>query len=231
METVVKDDFIEIEFIGKSNGEVFDTTDKEEAKKIGIEADVKPMIISVGNQMMIKGLDDELVGKEVGKEYFAHLLPEKAFGKRDPKLLKIMPIKIFHEKKIEPMPGMSFQLDYNIVRIASVSGGRVTVDFNNPLAGKEVDYEYKIIRKVTDDKEKVNALQDFFFRQRFDFELKDKSVIFKKQEIKPFIEMFKQKFKDITGLEFSVEENKKEVKKEEKKQEDKENSPKTENKK
>ena len=219
MATIQKNDFIEIEFTGKANNEIFDTTDKEEAKKIGLEADVKPMIISVGNEMMLKGFDEALEGKEIGKKYTIDLKPEKAFGKRNPQMIKTMPIKIFHEKQMNPYPGLTVQMDNYIAKILSVSGGRVIVDFNNPLAGKDITYEFTVKRKVDDDTEKVNALQDFFFRARFDFVLKDKKVIFKKPEIKPFIDVFKEKFKTITGLEFEVAEETKEDK--EKKQDKK----------
>ena len=208
---IKKNDFIEIEFTGKSNNEIFDTTDKEEAKSIGLDVEVKPMIVSVGNQMLVKGFDELLEGKETGKKYSIHLTPEKAFGKRQPGLVKILPIKVFHQQKMNPAPGMTVQLDDYIAKILSVSGGRVSVDFNNPLAGKEIDYEFTIKRKVDDDAEKINALQDFFFKMRFDYEIKQdensktKKVIFKKQEIKPFIDVFKNKFKDMTGLDFEVE--------------------------
>ncbi|MEK6859649.1 MAG: peptidylprolyl isomerase [Nanoarchaeota archaeon] len=205
MSTLQKNDFIEIEFTGKANNEIFDTTDKEEAKKLGLEADVKPLIVSIGNQMLLKGFDDSLEGKETGKKYSIKLSPEKAFGKRQPSLIKTMPIRVFHEKQMNPYPGMSVQLDDYIAKILSVSGGRVIVDFNNPMAGKEIEYDFTIKRKVDDSKEKINALQDFFLRQRFDFEIKDNKVIFKKEEIKPFVEVFKQKFKDMTGLDFEVE--------------------------
>ena len=213
-ETVQKNDFIEIEFTGKANNEIFDTTDKEEAKKIGLEADVKPMIISVGNEMLLKGFDEALEGKEIGKKYTLDLKPEKAFGKRNPKMIRTMPIRIFHEKQMNPYPGLTVQMDNYIAKILSVSGGRVSVDFNNPLAGKEITYEFTVKRKIDDDNEKINALQDFFFRARFEFEIiedeksKIKKVIFKKLEIKPFIEVFHEKFKEITGLNFEVEEAK-----------------------
>lgn len=238
MPTVNKNDFIEIEFTGKANNEIFDTTDKEEAKKLGLEADVKPLIVSVGNQMLLKGFDDSLEGKETGKKYSIKLTSDKAFGKRNPQMIKTMPIKIFHEKQMNPYPGMSVQLDNYIAKILSVSGGRVIVDFNNPLAGKDIEYDFTIKRKIDDGKEKINALQDFFLRQRFDFEIKDNKVIFKKQEIKPFIDVFKQKFKDMTGLDFEVGEAKEEKEireekkeKEEVKQENKEESAKTKQKK
>ena len=50
---VKKNDFVEVEFSGRANGELFDTTSKEEAKEINLEADVKPVIVSVGNEMML----------------------------------------------------------------------------------------------------------------------------------------------------------------------------------
>tara|TARA_Y100000310_G_scaffold328622_1_gene397053 strand:+ start:1709 stop:2368 length:660 start_codon:yes stop_codon:yes gene_type:complete len=201
---IKKNDFIEIEFTGKSNNEIFDTTNPKEAESIGLKADVKPIIASVGKEMILKGLDDELEGKEIGKKYTIHLTPEKAFGPRNPSLIKTIPMRVFREKNMNPVPGMVFQFDDKLAKIISVSGGRITTDFNNPLAGKEVDYEFKILKKVTDNKEKVNAIQDFFFRQRFEFDIKDKKVIFKEAKLKPIIEVFKEKFKDISGFDIEV---------------------------
>ncbi len=208
---IKKNDFVEIEFTGKANNEIFDTTNKKEAKKMGLQADVKPVVVSVGNQMLLKGFDDSLEGKEIDKKYSIHLLPEQAFGKRNPSLIKTMSMKIFRDKDMNPVQGMTLQLDNYIAKVLSVSGGRVIVDFNNPLAGKEIDYDFKILKKIEDNSKKVNALQDFFFKKRFDFEIKekDKKVIFNEQKIKPLIQMFSPKFKDIIGFEFVVEEKKK----------------------
>ncbi len=206
---IKKNDFIEIEFTGKTNETIFDTTSKKEAEEIGVEqANVKPIIISVGNEMVLKGFDEAFEGKEIGKKYSIHLLPKQAFGKRNPSLIKTIPMRIFREKDINPVQGMTFHLDDYIVKVLSVSGGRVTVDFNNPLAGKEIDYDFKIIRKIIDDNEKINYLQDFFFKKRFEFTLdkEKKKVIFKEETIKPLIEMLKTKFKDMTGFDFEVKE-------------------------
>ena len=205
---IKKNDFIEIEFTGKANSEIFDTTSKEEAKEMGLQADVKPMIISVGNDMILKGLDKDLEGKEINKKYSLHLTSDQAFGPRKSDLIKTIPMKVFRQQNIQPIPGATLQMDQYIVKILSVSGGRVMADFNNPLAGKELDYEYKVIKQITDNREKINALMDSFFKQRFEFEIKDKKVIFKKPEIKPLVEMMNEKFKAITGLEFEVIEDK-----------------------
>jgi FKBP-type peptidyl-prolyl cis-trans isomerase 2 len=221
---VQKNDFVEIEFTGKVNNEIFDTTHPDEAKSIGLDVNVKPVIASVGNEMLLKGLDDALEGKEIGEKYSVHITPEKAFGKRNASLIKTIPIKIFREKNMNPAPGMVFQLDQHLVRILSVSGGRVIADFNNPLAGKEIDYDFKILRKVDDDKDKINAIQDFFFRQRFKFTIneKDKKIIFKDSKIKPIIDVFKDKFKELSGFDVEVEKSEKKEKTQEKKEESEE---------
>ena len=55
MAKIKKNDFIEIEFTGLANGEIFDTTNKKDAEKMGIEPkNIKPLTISVGNQMILK---------------------------------------------------------------------------------------------------------------------------------------------------------------------------------
>jgi len=158
--------------------------------------------------MLLKGFDDELEGKEIAKKYSIHILPEKAFGKRDPSMIKTIPMRVFKEKNMNPVPGMALQLDNYIAKVLSVSGGRVIVDFNNPLAGKEIDYDFKIIKKIDNTNDKINALQDFFFKQRFEFNIdeKNKKVIFNDEKIKPLVKMFNQKFKDMIGFDFEVEE-------------------------
>ena len=206
---IQKNDFIEIEFTGKSNDQIFDTTNKEDAKQMGLDANVKPVIIAVGHKMLVEGFDDELPGKEIGKKYTIKITdPQKGFGKRNPALIKTVPLRVFREQNMNPMPGMTVQLDNNIAKILSVSGGRISVDFNNPLAGKEIDYEFTVKRKVDDKKEKVDALQDFFFRQKFEFEIKDNKVIFKEAKIKPIVEMMAPKLKEISGYDFEVSEGK-----------------------
>lgn len=221
MEKINKNDFIEIEFTGRDpNNNIFDTTNPKEAQEVGLQNPefIKPLIVSVGNQMLLKGMDEELEGKEINKEYSINLSPEKAFGKRNPSLIKTYSLSHFTKQNINPYQGMAVQLDNIIARVISVSGGRVTIDFNNPLAGKLVSYNFKITKKITDDKEKINALQDFFFRKRFQFNIdkNSKKVIFKDEM--PFLEMLKDKFKGMIGFDFEVE---KPTKKEEKEEEDK----------
>jgi len=203
MVKVKKNDFIEIEFTARvKDGEIFDTNIKKQAEKLGLDVKkLKPAVLSVGDKMIIQGLDEELEGKEIGKNYSSEFTPEKAFGKRNPQLVRMVPLRVFTEQNINPQRGMQLSLDGRLVKVISVSGGRILVDFNNPLAGKIVVYDFKINRKITDINEKINALQEFFFKRKFEFNLKNKIITFKVQKgFDKFVELFSKNFENILKM-------------------------------
>jgi len=206
IEKLKKNDFIELDFTGKDKeGKVFDTTIKEEAKKINIDIADKPLIICLGQNMILPAIDEFLIGKEIGN-YALDLKPEKAFGKRDRKLVKLMPSSLFKEQG-KLYPGMVFSFDNMLGKIMSVSGGRIMIDFNNPLADKEVIYQLNIKRKIEDLNEKAKSLIIFFFKREMPFKLEtNKLVIEAEKQFIQFIILFKEKFREILNLDLEVKE-------------------------
>lgn len=203
-------DFIEIKFTGRmKDGGVFDSNIKEELEKEKLpvsEDKIKPFVFCVGEGMFIKGVDKFLADKELGK-YQIDLKPEDAFGNRNPNLIQTIPLRIFKEYKLNPYPGVLFNFDGRIAKVITVSGGRVMVDFNIPLAGKEVIYEVEVLRKIEDINEKIKSLNDFFFRKEFKFEIKEGKLIMDvEKQMKPFVELFKERFSEIFGLTLEIKE-------------------------
>ena len=221
MEKISQKDFIEIEFTGKrKDGEIFDSNIKEDLQKANLNTPAKPFIYAIGEDMFLKSVDDFLIGKETGKDYELELAPEKAFGKRNPQLIKVVPLRIFKQQQTPPYPGMMFNFDNQIGKIISVSGGRIITDFNNPLAGKTVIYKIKVKRKVTDLKEKASAMIEFFVKKELPIEIKEKKLIIEADpKFAQFFNLFKDKFKELLDLEIEVVDKigKEEVKKVEKK--------------
>jgi FKBP-type peptidyl-prolyl cis-trans isomerase 2 len=208
-----KKDFIEIEFTARvKDGEIFDSNIKEDINNTELKAKAKPFIFCLGEGMFLQGIEDFLIGKKPGN-YEIELSAEKAFGKRDASLIQMMPMKVFIEQKVNPVPGIMFNFDGRIGKILTVTGGRVMVDFNNPIAGKDVVYKIKVLRKVEDTTEKIKAFIDFLFKQDLKFEIKDKKLIIEVEKpIKQVVEMFKDKFKEVFGLELEVKEKAEEKK-------------------
>lgn len=160
---VKKGDFVELDFVGKikESNTIFDLTLEEEAKKNNLynpKQTYKPVIICIGENEIIKGLDEELMGKEVKKNYTIDIPQEKAFGKKNPKLIKLIPSKAFKQQRIAPFPGLQVNIDGIMGVVRAVSGGRIIIDFNHPLAGKNLIYDLTINKIVEDDKEKIQAI-------------------------------------------------------------------------
>ena len=173
--TIKQNDFVQLEFTAKlkETNAVFDTSNEAIAKSEGIYNPSMPYgeyIICIGHKQILPKIEEELLGKEVGKEYVFNLAAENAFGKKNAKLFKLVPTKIFTRDNVQPVPGLQVNIDETIGTITTVTGGRTIVDFNHPLAGKDVVYNVKVSRLIDNTAEKVKA----FLRMKYD--LKNTSV-------------------------------------------------------
>ncbi|MDA1196863.1 MAG: peptidylprolyl isomerase [Nanoarchaeota archaeon] len=158
---IKENDFVEMSYTGKStdDGQIFDTTENKVVQEHHLHAhDVQPMTICVGRGHLIPGLDKDLVGKEVGKDYSLTLDSENAYGKKNAKLIQLIPTAKFKKQEIIPMHGMTVNIDGNKGIIKKTGGGRTLVDFNHPLAGREVQYDYKVNKIVSDVKDQIKAV-------------------------------------------------------------------------
>ncbi len=152
-----KGDYVEIKYVGRlEDGSIFDLNDKEIAKREGLNGHIhEKTMICLGERDVVSGLDDFLIEKEIGETFKINITAEKGFGKKDPKLLQMIPTNKFKEQKINPVAGLRVEIDQYTGVIKSVSGGRILVDFNHPLAGHDLQYEISILKKVTELKDKV----------------------------------------------------------------------------
>ena len=163
-----KGDIVSIEFTGKdaSTGKIFDTTDKEIAQKNGIFGEKQrygPFVISVGNGELLAGLDLALQTMHAGESKTVALKAKDAFGERDLGLVKVLPLNEFKKHNVSAVPGTVVNVNDMHGRVQSVSGGRVRVDFNPELAGRDLEYTLKIVKAFTTNEEKVHALAQKFF--------------------------------------------------------------------
>ena len=156
---ITKGDIIKLSFTGKlDNGAVFDTTDERIAKENGIYDEgrrYQPMAVVVGSNTLVQGLEEDLVGKKKGYQGTVTVPPEKGYGFRSIELIETVPAKKF-EKKVEP--GMWIEAGDRVGVVESVSGGRARIDYNEPLAGKTLAFEYKIDDVITGKEKKADAV-------------------------------------------------------------------------
>ena len=204
---IKKGDFIEIEYTGrlKEDNKIFDTTNEQVAKDNEVHnpnAEYGPVIVCLGEGQIVAGLDEALEGKEPGKHKI-ELPAEKAFGKKNAKLIQMVPLMKFTQHKIKPFPGLQINIDNMMGTVKTVSSGRVLVDFNHPLSGKDIMYEIEIKRIVTDKKEQVDSLVKLLLGIKdAKTEIKaDKAEIQIKPELPPqMAEEMQKKIKELTGI-------------------------------
>ncbi|WXG40816.1 MAG: FKBP-type peptidyl-prolyl cis-trans isomerase [Candidatus Freyarchaeum deiterrae] len=160
---IKKNDFVLVEFIGriKDNAKVFDTTVQEVAMKADIfnEREIyQPRLVVVGAGWVLPGLDEALEGLHIGETKTIEIPPEKGFGEKDPKNVKVFPAREFLKQNVKPRPGMTIRIKGRLGTVQKVGGGRIRVDMNHPLAGQILEYEVTVKNILQNDEDKIKAL-------------------------------------------------------------------------
>ncbi len=119
------------------NGDVVDSTfDKE------------PATFTVGDGSLLPGFEQALYGLKAGDKRSLPIGPEQGFGQGNPQNIQVMPraqfadmelseglLIIFNDAANAELPGVVKAFDAN----------QVTIDFNHPLAGKDLTFDVEII--------------------------------------------------------------------------------------
>jgi peptidylprolyl isomerase len=151
-----------VEYTGmlKDTGEVIDTTIEEEARKRGIYNPATrygPRLVATARDWVVKGLDEAIQGAEVGQEVQVEVAPEKAFGPRDPSKIKLVPLRKLSSAG-DISVGTEVEVDGRVAVVRAVGSGRVQLDFNHKYAGKTLIYNFKVVKLLEEDVEKIKAL-------------------------------------------------------------------------
>ena len=159
MSVIQKGDFVRISYTAKlEDGTVIDSTDEEVAKEHGVyeeNARYGDIVVVVGEGHVIKGLDEALEGKEVGYKGSVEVPPDKAFGEYDPENKEVISISRFKER---PEPGTRVRVGERVGIVERVIGRRAVVDFNHPLAGKIITFDFEIKEKIESPEEKIKSI-------------------------------------------------------------------------
>jgi len=145
----------------KETGEIVGTTIESVAKEAKLyrgEEHYEPFFVIVGEGWVPKGLDEALPGYEVGKANTIELPPEKAYGVRDPKKVRLVPLRKFRADGLTPVPGLQVNVDGKTAQVRAVGAGRVQVDYNHPFAGRTLIYDLTVERLVETDEDKIRNL-------------------------------------------------------------------------
>jgi peptidylprolyl isomerase len=119
------------------DGTVFDSSEDRE-----------PLEITLGQNQVIPGFEQAVIGMKAGETKTFTLTPDQAYGQRDEELV----FEIGKDElpsDINPEVGMQLQTSQGIVTILEVNETTLKLDANNPLAGKDLTFEIQLVEIVS----------------------------------------------------------------------------------
>ncbi|QSW98694.1 FKBP-type peptidyl-prolyl cis-trans isomerase [Haloterrigena alkaliphila] len=158
-------DFVELDYTAYTadDDQLVDTTDPEVAEEEGVDdqgQEFKPRTIVLGEGHIFEGVEDAVVGSEPGDTGTVTVPAEEAFGEYDPDDVQTVSAEKIDED--DRYPGANVQIDGQQGYISTIIGGRARVDFNHPLAGEDVEYEYEVLEEVDDREQQAAGLFEMY---------------------------------------------------------------------
>ena len=107
----------------------------------------EPATFSVGDGNLLPGFESTLMGLVNGDEREFTIPPEQAFGQHNPQNVQAVERGNFDQEELELGAMFSFQNGDGELPgvIVEVDDNEVMIDFNHPLAGKNIIFQVKII--------------------------------------------------------------------------------------
>ncbi|MFB6084664.1 MAG: peptidylprolyl isomerase [Halorientalis sp.] len=158
-------DFVELDYTARTveDGTIVDTTYPEVAEEEGLDEEdreFEPRTLVLGEGFLFEAVEEDIIGGEVGDSGTVEIPAAEAFGEFDEDEVRTVSVNKIPED--DQYPGAQVQIDGQQGRVETLVGGRARVDFNHPLAGEAIEYEYEVVGTVEDRLEQARSLFDMY---------------------------------------------------------------------
>lgn len=142
---------VELHFsVALENGVEIDNTRQHDA----------PVELTIGDGNLLPGFEKALYGLRAGDRRTVHLPPEDAFGPWNPEN-----VQIFDTVKFEERPTIGHLIEFedkaksSLFGVVKAVGDDITeIDFNHPLAGKNISFEVEIFKVTPAGQQGINIM-------------------------------------------------------------------------
>ena len=119
----------------------------EDGDVIDSNFETVPATFTVGDGNLLPGFESTLIGLENGDEREFTIPPEEAFGQHNPQNVQRVDRSNFDQQELEVGAMFSFQNGDGELPgvIIEFEDEEILVDFNHPLAGKNIIFQVKIM--------------------------------------------------------------------------------------
>ncbi|MDY7080919.1 MAG: FKBP-type peptidyl-prolyl cis-trans isomerase [Halobacteria archaeon] len=168
-EGIQEGDFIKLEYTARTGVDdeveerVIYTTYEDVAEESEMDTEGRefgPRTIILGEDFLFDVVEEDIIGNDVGYSNTIVVPAEEAFGEHDPDDVETVSAKKIPED--DRYPGAEVEINGRQGYLETIIGGRARVDFNHPLAGDDVTYEFEVVDVVDDRIEQVQGLIDLY---------------------------------------------------------------------
>jgi FKBP-type peptidyl-prolyl cis-trans isomerase 2 len=155
---------IDYDLYNADDDTLIETTREEIAKesdKFDENRTYKPLIAVIGDGRLIAGFETHLAEAEPDTDYSFDIAPEDAYGERDPSSVETMSMDVLARSVRDPESlsvGGPVEIGGKQGVLQMFRAGRARIDFNHPLAGRTLRYNYRIVKVIEDRADKVTTL-------------------------------------------------------------------------
>lgn len=140
MSTVTTGQTVQVHYVGTFN----DGTEFDSSHSRG-----EPITFQVGAGQMISGFDSAVVGMAAGDSKQIKITPADGYGEINPDAVQTVPLEAFPED-IELSEGVTVMGQNEmgqqmIAKVISLGDNEAVLDFNHPMAGKELNFNLELI--------------------------------------------------------------------------------------
>jgi len=142
MSTAKKGNIVKVHYTGMlESGEIIDTSQDED-----------PLQFTIGKGEVISGLEEAVIGMQEGESKKTKISSEKAYGSHRKEMVATVEKEKFPQH-IQPEVGQRLKVVQSNgtatrVTVTEVSGSKVTLDANHPLAGKNLIFNITLLEVV-----------------------------------------------------------------------------------
>jgi FKBP-type peptidyl-prolyl cis-trans isomerase SlyD len=120
----------------------------EDKTQVDTNIGKEPLTFHVGSNQILPALEEALKGLDVGDTKQVILSPEKAFGEINPEAFKevdahLIPEDLRFEGALLVVSDEQF--GEMLIRVDSLTGDKIILDFNHPLAGKTITFDVRVL--------------------------------------------------------------------------------------
>ncbi|WP_372478978.1 peptidylprolyl isomerase [Halomicrobium sp. HM KBTZ05] len=163
-------DFVEMAYTARTveGGDLVDTTDPEVAEEEGVGEDQEfaPRTIVLGQGHLFEAVEEDVYGEEVGHSGTVTVPATEAFGEYDESEVRTVAADKIPED--DRYPGAHVDVDGEHGHVETIIGGRARVDFNHPLAGEGIEYDYEVLSEVDDREEQAQGILSMMLDMELD---------------------------------------------------------------